>query len=84
MAEVVCKDVNGHNKEGLNFEEGLNFSLKQDIEEVTHSFWLIILLYIFQTIAIDSISHKKIKSCLSFIDAHCHFPSMEEDNHWSK
>ncbi len=38
LAKVVGKDVHGHDKEGLNFEEDLNFPLEQDVEEVTHSF----------------------------------------------
>ncbi len=81
LAKVVNKNVYGYNEEGFNFEEGLNFLLKQDLEEVTHSFWLIILLQIFQTIAMDFISHNKIKSRLLFIDIRYFFPSMDEDKY---
>ena len=74
-AEAVGEDVHDHD------EGGLNFSLEQDVEEVTHSFWLIMLLQIFRTIAIDSISYSKTERCLLFIDAHCIFPSMDEAEH---
>lgn len=47
LAKIVGKDVYGHNKEGLNFEESLNFPLEQNVEEETHLFSLIIMLQIF-------------------------------------
>ncbi len=81
LAEAVGEDVHGHDKEGLNFEEGLNFPLEQDVEEVIYSFWLIMLLQILRTIAMDSISHNKTESRLLFIDSRCIFPSMDEDEH---
>ncbi len=81
MAKAIGEDVHGHDKEGLNFEKGLNFPLDQDMEEVTHSFWLIMLLQILQTIVMNSISHNKMVSRLLFIDGCYFFPSMDEDEH---
>ncbi len=81
MAKAVSEDVHGHNKEGLNFEEDLNFPLEQDVEKVTHLFWLIMLLQILRTITMDSIFHNKTESHLLFIDTRYIFPSMDEDEH---
>ncbi len=81
MAEAVGKNVHSHNKEGLNFEEGLNFPLEQDVKEVTHLFWLIILLQILRTIAMNSIFHNKMESRLLFMDPRCIFPSIDENEH---
>ena len=41
LANTVGKNVYSHD------EEDLNFPLKQDMEELIHSFWLIMLLQIF-------------------------------------
>ncbi len=81
MAEAVGEGVHGHDEEGFNFEKGLNFPLEQDVEELTHSFWLIILLQTLRTIARDSISHNKTESRLLFIDTRYIFPSMDEEEH---
>ncbi len=78
MAIAVKKDFHDHN------EEGLNFSLEQNIEKITLSFWLIMLLQIFWTIAIDSISHNKIQHCFLFIDTCYIFLSMNKDEDLSK
>ncbi len=48
LANAIGEDVYDHNNKEFNFEKGLNFPLKQNMEEVTHLFWLIMLLQIFR------------------------------------
>lgn len=81
MAKAVSENVHGLDNEGLNFEQGLTFPLRPDVEEITHSFWFIILLQILRIIAINSISYNKTESYLFFIDVRCIFPNIDEDEY---
>lgn len=49
------------------------------MEEITCSFWSIMLLQIDWTIAIDAIFYKKWKHCLLFVNVHYIFSNIDKN-----